>query len=64
MHVILLIAVALSAFPLYWLFVVATRANDVIGDWPPPLLPGGNFFDNVARLFSAEDANLDRKSVV
>ncbi|MET8153187.1 carbohydrate ABC transporter permease [Actinoplanes sp. NPDC049668] len=57
LHAVLLIAVALSAFPLYWLFVVATRTNDVIGDWPPPLLPGGNLTDNLRRLFDAEDAH-------
>lgn len=53
----LIIAIAMSAFPLYWLFVVATRSNDVVGDWPPPLLPGGNLGENVSRLFAAEDAN-------
>ena len=56
-YVTLFAAIALSAFPLYWLFVVATRGNDVVGDWPPPLLPGGNLGANVARLFDAEDAN-------
>lgn len=56
-YLILIAAIALSVFPLYWLFVVATRGNDVVGDWPPPLLPGGDLGDNVARLFAAEDAN-------
>lgn len=56
-HLILLVAVALSVFPLYWLFVVASRANDVIGDWPPPLLPGSHLKDNLGRLFDAEDAH-------
>jgi cellobiose transport system permease protein len=36
-YITLIAAIALSAFPLYWLFVVATRGNDVVGDWPPPL---------------------------
>jgi cellobiose transport system permease protein len=53
----LIAGIVLSAFPLYWLFVVATRANDVVGDWPPPLAPGPNFGENVGRLFDAEDAN-------
>ncbi|WNV85756.1 carbohydrate ABC transporter permease [Umezawaea sp. Da 62-37] len=57
LHLTLLAAIALSAFPLYWLFVVATRTNDVVGDWPPPLVPGGNLGDNVSRLFSTEDAH-------
>ncbi|MEV6029524.1 carbohydrate ABC transporter permease [Nonomuraea sp. NPDC052116] len=56
-YLTLLAAIALSVFPLYWLFVVATRANDVVGDWPPPLTPGGNLGENITRLFAAEDAN-------
>ncbi|MFD9737365.1 carbohydrate ABC transporter permease [Umezawaea sp. NPDC059074] len=56
-YLTLLVAIGLSAFPLYWLFVVATRSNDIVGDWPPPLLPGGNLGDNVSRLFAAEDAH-------
>lgn len=56
-HLSLLAAIALSVFPLYWLFVIATRSNDVIGDWPPPLTPGGNLGDNVGRLFDAEEAH-------
>ncbi|WP_285515011.1 carbohydrate ABC transporter permease [Streptomyces sp. NBRC 14336] len=56
-HVTLLAAIALSAFPLYWLFVVASRSNDVVGDWPPPLVPGSNLFDNMNRLFEAENAH-------
>ncbi len=59
-HVTLLAAVALSAFPLYWLFVVATRSNDVVGDWPPPLAPGGNLGENLTRLFAAEEAHFLR----
>lgn len=53
----LIVAIGLSVFPLYWLFVVATRSNDVIGQMPPPLLPGGNLGANIARLFGTEDAH-------
>ncbi|GLY50614.1 carbohydrate ABC transporter permease [Lentzea sp. NBRC 102530] len=57
LYATLLVGIVLSAFPLYWLFVVATRSNDVVGDWPPPLAPGENLWDNLGRLFAAEDAN-------
>lgn len=56
-YLTLLVAIGLSVFPLYWLFVVATRTNDVVGDWPPPLLPGGELGGNLSRLFAAEDAH-------
>jgi cellobiose transport system permease protein len=56
-YLTLLVSLVLSVFPLYWLFVVATRSNDVVGQMPPPLVPGGNLGANVRRLFGAEQAN-------
>lgn len=49
-----LIAVAFfSAFPLYYSVVVASRHNSALAQVPPPLIPGGNFFANVARVFDS-----------
>lgn len=53
-YLTLLVSLVLSVFPLYWLFVVATRSNDVVGQMPPPLLPGGNLGANLERLFGPE----------
>jgi cellobiose transport system permease protein len=53
----LVVACLLSAFPIYWMFVIATRSNDAIGSSPPPLLPGGNLGSNVERLLANTDAN-------
>src|SRR5690606_29684488 len=47
-----LMAVAFfSAFPIYWSLVVASHDNAALAEVPPPLLPGGNFFANVRRVF-------------
>ena len=40
-YVLLVLGAALSVFPLYFMFVVATRTNDVIGGLPPGLRPRG-----------------------
>lgn len=53
----LLVAVALSIFPIYWMFVVATHTNDVVGQTPPPLLPGGRAAENLQRLLANDNAN-------
>lgn len=53
----LLLAVVLSVFPIYWMVVVATRTNDVVGQTPPPLLPGGHVAENVVRLLGNTNAN-------
>jgi cellobiose transport system permease protein len=55
-YLTLVIALALSVFPIYWMIVVATRTNEVVGDVPPPLLPAGNLGDNVGRVFDNPDA--------
>ena len=58
-YVWLLLLVAFSLFPLYWSFVVASHDNSALGAYPPVLTPGGNFLDNVDRLFNAGIVNVD-----
>ncbi|MEU9020862.1 carbohydrate ABC transporter permease [Actinomadura sp. NPDC048394] len=55
-YLTLIVALALSVFPIYWMIAVATRTNDVVSDVPPPLLPGGHGGSNVHRLFDNPDA--------
>ncbi|WP_412543457.1 carbohydrate ABC transporter permease [Longispora sp. K20-0274] len=52
----LILAVVLSAFPIYWTFIVASRSNDAINDVPPPLLPGSHLAENASRLLANDDA--------
>lgn len=56
-RIVLLVSLVLSVFPIYWMFVVATRTNSIVGAIPPPLLPGGNFAENTRRLVDTERAN-------
>jgi len=55
-YLALVVGVVLSMFPIYWMFVVATRSNDVVNDLPPPLLPGGELGANIERVFANEHA--------
>ena len=55
----LLLLLFLSAFPLYWSFVVSSHDNSALGAYPPVLTPGENFRDNVHRLFTADIVNVD-----
>lgn len=56
-YVALIAAGLLSIFPIYWMFVVATRSNDAMGQVPPPVTPGGNFMGNLERLLGNPDAH-------
>jgi len=49
----LTVFVLVSLFPFYWSFLVASRDTSMLSEHIPPLLPGGNFFRNAARVFDA-----------
>ncbi|MBB6343509.1 carbohydrate ABC transporter permease [Nonomuraea muscovyensis] len=53
----LVFALIMSAFPIYYMFIMATRTNEDAVETPPPLLPGGHLGENVERLLATEDAN-------
>jgi cellobiose transport system permease protein len=51
-YVWLIALVAVSVFPLYWSFVVASHDQSVIGSYPPRLLPGSELVDHVRTAFA------------
>ncbi|MEU5906495.1 carbohydrate ABC transporter permease [Micromonospora sp. NPDC047527] len=55
-YLALVVAAGLSIFPIWWMFVVASRTNDAMGQLPPPITPGGNLGANISRLFDNTDA--------
>jgi cellobiose transport system permease protein len=50
-YVILFVIVLFSIFPLYWSIVVSSRDQSAVGHYPPPLVPGGNLWDNLSAAF-------------
>jgi cellobiose transport system permease protein len=62
-YIMLIFTIALSIFPLYWMFVVATRTNDVVGAVPPPFIAGQHLGENVTRVFETEQAHFARALV-
>lgn len=54
-HLVLSLALVVSAAPLYFMLVMASRTNSEIFQLPPPLTPGGLFFENVGRVLENED---------
>ena len=54
-HLVLLLGIAVVAFPIYLAFVASTHTRDAIVQVPMPLLPGGHLLDNYgAALFGAK----------
>ncbi|MBX6381880.1 MAG: carbohydrate ABC transporter permease [Microbispora sp.] len=54
---ILAVTIVISAFPLYYMIVIASRTNVEATDMPPPFLPGGNLGENVRRVLANPDAH-------
>ncbi len=44
-----------SAFPLYWMFVIATSTDEAVSSIPPTVLPGGEFMNNLREVFTLQD---------
>ncbi|MDV9168700.1 carbohydrate ABC transporter permease [Streptomyces sp. W16] len=55
LHVSLILGVLLSAFPFYWAVIMSTHTSSEIFSYPPKLLPGTHFLENVRSLFDNID---------
>ncbi|WP_232326190.1 carbohydrate ABC transporter permease [Microbispora sp. ATCC PTA-5024] len=55
--IVIAVTLVVSAFPLYWMLVIASRTNREATDIPPPFLPGGNLGANIQRVLSNPDAH-------
>jgi cellobiose transport system permease protein len=47
-YILLSVAILGSAFPIYWMLIVATGTDATLAQIPPEVLPGGNFAHNIA----------------
>jgi cellobiose transport system permease protein len=61
--VVLTFVTALSAFPLYFMVVMASRPNSDITSVPPPLTPGGELLHNIDRVLSNPDITFGKAVV-
>jgi cellobiose transport system permease protein len=46
---------AVSAFPLYWMFVIATSTDEAVSSIPPTVVPGGELLTNLREVFTMQD---------
>ena len=54
-HAVLLVGIAIVAFPIYLAFVASTHTRDAILRVPMPLLPGGHMFENYSSALLGAD---------
>jgi cellobiose transport system permease protein len=46
---------ALSAFPVYWMFVIATSTDEAVTKMPPSVIPGNQLLVNLREVFTLQD---------
>jgi cellobiose transport system permease protein len=54
-YIVLLCVLLISAFPLYWMFVIATSDDAALAQIPPKIVPGDQLGTNVREVFSKQD---------
>ncbi|MFD6169254.1 carbohydrate ABC transporter permease [Streptomyces coeruleorubidus] len=55
LHAVLVLGLLLSAFPFYWAVIMSTHTSTEIFSYPPKLLPGSHFLENLRSLFDNID---------
>jgi cellobiose transport system permease protein len=53
-YLALIAVLGLSAFPLYWMFVIATSTDEAVSQIPPSVVPGGELMNNLREVFSLQ----------
>lgn len=56
-HVVLIIGVAIIAFPLYVTFIASTQTTQEVAQAPMSLLPGSHFFENYRTVLTGDAPN-------
>jgi cellobiose transport system permease protein len=54
-YLFLSLVILFSAFPLYWMLVIATGTDADLAKIPPQMLPGGQLLTNLNEVFTLED---------
>ncbi|MEU8260691.1 carbohydrate ABC transporter permease [Micromonospora sp. NPDC048999] len=54
-YLLLAVTFLFGAFPLYWMFVIATSTDEALAKLPPAVVPGDQFLVNLREVFSLQD---------
>ncbi|WP_059105573.1 carbohydrate ABC transporter permease [Shouchella shacheensis] len=55
LYLFLIVSSLVSLFPFYWMFVIGSNTTSAVNQFPPALLPGGNFLENAQKVFERID---------
>lgn len=59
-YIALAVTMAISAFPLYWMFIVGSSTDEELAKIPPSVTPSNHLMDNFRQVFAEENAHFLR----
>jgi cellobiose transport system permease protein len=51
----LIVVMVFSAFPVYWMFVIASSTDAAVSQIPPSVIPGSQLLENLNEVFTLQD---------
>lgn len=54
----LILVTALSVFPFYWMYIIGSNVTAAINQFPPAMIPGGRFIENLIKVY--ENVNFNK----
>ncbi|EXX87440.1 sugar ABC transporter permease [Paenibacillus darwinianus] len=57
-YTFLILVTALSVFPFYWMYIIGSNVTAAINQFPPAMIPGGRFIENLIKVY--ENVNFNR----
>ncbi|NDI35875.1 carbohydrate ABC transporter permease [Chengkuizengella sediminis] len=54
-YIFLIISSLVSVFPFYWMFVISTNSTAAANKFPPKIIPGNQFFENIQNAWQNAD---------
>ncbi|MBW8349806.1 carbohydrate ABC transporter permease [Bacillus sp. IITD106] len=54
-YVFMILSTLISIFPFYWMFVIGSNTTSDVNKFPPVVLPGANFIENIQKVFEKID---------
>jgi cellobiose transport system permease protein len=54
-YLALVLVLAVSAFPVYWMFVIASSTEEAVSQIPPSVVPGSQLLTNLNEVFTMQD---------
>lgn len=57
-YLFLILVTGVSVFPFYWMYIIGSNVTAAINQFPPAMIPGGKFIENLIKVY--ENVNFNK----